>query len=227
MTFLTRLGLFGCVATLTACSSVENRQNVFTVGKAVIGQLSANKPAEPDPNEVARVAQHALTHSTGPLAIYRLEERKAVAIIRPIARNGAYRTWASYGSSERRSVSSRNGVLTATRGLGNDLMSSDIDSLLALVSHRQAGTASIEQRYLDGENQTVTIRSDCTVSRGESEAFTDGTGRTVRVTRMMAQCDQDERRVTNSYLVTDAGEIVQSRHWAGPTMGHSVVQRLR
>ena len=25
MTFLTRLGLFGCVATLAACSSVENR----------------------------------------------------------------------------------------------------------------------------------------------------------------------------------------------------------
>ena len=227
VTFLTRLGLVACVALLAGCSSQSGKQNVFTVGKAVFDQMGSGKQAAPDPKEVARVAQHALDNSDGPLGIYRLEKRNAVSVIRPIARNGAYRTWASYGSSERRSVSSRNGVLTATRGLGNDLMSSSLGGLLDLVARREAGVTDIEQRYLDGENQIVTIRSRCTVARGGQEDFATATGQSIPVTRMTARCQQDSRSLENSYLVTEAGEIVQSRHWAGPTMGYSVIQRLR
>lgn len=227
VTITTRVALLGCVAFLSACSNTQGDENVFTVGKALYQQIKTDPGTAPDPNAVAQVAQHALTNSQGPLAIYRLEKRKAVAVIRPIAENGAYRSWASYGVSDRRSVSSRNGVMTSTRGLGNDLMSSDLSALLALVADRKDGEARIEQRYLDGENQIVTIASDCTVTRGEREHFATPADRHVHVTRMAATCHQDTRSVNNSYLVTDAGNIVQSRHWAGPDFGYSTLQRLR
>lgn len=227
VTCTTRLALFGCVALLTACSNTQGDENVFTVGKALYQNMKTEATTEPDPNAVAQVAQHALANSDGALAIYRLEKRKAVAVIRPIADNGAYRSWASYGVSDRRSVSSRNGILTSTRGLGNDLMSSDLSALLSLVADRKEGTARIEQRYLDGENQIVTIASDCTVTRGDRAHFATPVEPHVQVRRMTAVCRQDTQTVNNWYLVTKSGDIVQSRHWAGPDFGYSTLQRLR
>ena len=223
----TRVALLGCVAFLSACSNTQGDENVFTVGKSLYEQINTESASEPDPQAVAQVAQHALSNSDGPLAIYRLEKRKAVAVIRAIGDNGAHRTWASYGVSDRRSVSSRNGVLTSTRGLGNDLMSSDLSALLALVAGRKAGEARIEQRYLDGENQIVTIASDCVVTRGDRDHFATPGNPHLHVMRMAAACRQDTQTVNNSYLVTDSGSIVQSRHWAGPDMGYSTLQRLR
>lgn len=222
---LPRFALFGCLLVLMACSNERSSENVFSVGKTLITQTKA-KPVAPDPQRVAAVAQAALTTTTGPVALYSLEDRKAVAVLRPIARNGAYQTWASYGSSDRRSATTRNGVLTATRGLGNDLMSSRIEPLLDVVSRREDGVATIQQRYLDGENKIVTLKSDCKITRGETETLAGANG-SIAVVRMTAECWQSDRGVVNSYLVDQNGTILQSRHWAGPTMGYSRIQRLR
>jgi len=222
------LGLIGCAALLVGCSNTQGNQNVFTVGKAVVEALRDTPPeAAPDPAVVARAANQALANTEGPLAIYHLEKHKASAILRPIARNGAYVTWASYGGSERLSVTSKDNVLTATRGLGNDLMSSELDSLLALVTARQDGTAEIRQNYLDGENQTYAITSVCTVRRGDRADVPGATGGSVAATTMTATCRGGGDTIENRYVVSDTGAILRSRHWAGPSMGHSVISRIR
>ncbi|WP_297772943.1 YjbF family lipoprotein [uncultured Roseovarius sp.] len=210
---------------LAACSNQRSSENVFSAAKILLDQ-SGTPPVAPDPKVVSAVAQDALAKTSGPVAVYSLEDRNAVAVLRPIARNGPHQTWASYGSSDRRSASTRNGVLTSTRGLGNDLMSSRIEPLLAVVTQREDGVATIQQRYLDGENQIVTLKSDCKITRAGSETLPVG-GRNVAVVRMTAECWQADRSVTNSYLVDGNGRIVQSRHWAGPTMGYSAIQILR
>lgn len=220
-----RFVLMGSFLVLAACSNQRSSENVFSVGKSLIRQQS-NKPAAPDPQLVSRIAQNALSKTTGPVSVYTLEDRKAVAVLRPIEQNGAHQTWASYGSSDRRSVTTRNGVLVATRGLGNDLMSSRIEPLLDVVAQREYGVATIQQRYLDGENKIVTLKSDCKITRGDSESLAGANG-TASVVRMTAECWQSDRSVVNSYLVDPSGEILQSRHWAGPTMGYSTIRRLR
>ncbi len=223
-----RFGLIGCAALLVGCSNMQGNQNVFTVGKAVVDTLREAPPeSAPDPAIVARVANEALARTEGPVAIYHLEKHKASAVLRPIARNGDYVTWASYTGSERLSVTSKDNVLVATRGLGDDLMSSELEGLLALVKARQDGTAEIRQNYLDGENQTHEVTSVCTVRRGARENVPGATGGQVRATTMTATCRGEDETVENTYVVSDAGEILRSRHWAGPSMGHSVISRLR
>lgn len=219
---LPRLTLLLCAMALAACSNQRSSENVFSVAKTVIQQRRA-QPVAPDPQVVQAVVTDALSNTTGPLALYALEDRKAVAVLRPIARNGDYQTWASYGSSARLSATTLNGVLVSTRGLGNDLMSSRVEPLLEVVSRREDGVATIQQRYLDGENQIVNLKSDCKITRGETETL----GGSVSGVRMTAECWQADRSVVNSYLVDANGTVVQSRHWAGPTMGYSSIQRLR
>lgn len=224
---LLRLAVIGGCALLAACSNQRSAEDPITVARTVIGQLRSAPPqSAPDPRVVAAVAQDALAKTSDSVAVYALEERKAVAILRPVARNGPHITWASYGSSERRSATTQNGVLSATRGLGNDLMSSRLAPLLDVVARREDGVATIRQRYLDGENKTVTLVSDCEITRGDTETLDVG-GRAIPVVRMRAQCWQPERGVDNSYLVDDAGRILESRHWVGPTMGYSTVRLLR
>lgn len=222
---LSRLTLFGCFLALAACSNQRSSENVLSVSKALIKQQRI-KPTAPDPQRVLVVAQHALSNTTGPILLYALEDRKAVSVLRPIAQNGSYQTWAAYGSSERRSISTLNGVLVSTRGLGNDLMSSRLEPLLDVVSRRENGVATIQQRYIDGENKIVNLKSDCKITRGETEALSGGSG-AVSGLRMTAECWQADRSVVNSYLVDRNGSILQSRHWVGPTMGYSSIQRLR
>ena len=222
---LPRLSLLVCAMVLAACSNQRSSENVFTVTKRVIEQRRV-KPAVPDPQVVQAVAIDALAKTTGPVLLYQLEDRKAVAILRPIAQNGAYQPWAAYGSSERLSATTLNGVLVSTRGLGNDLMSSRVEPLLEVVARREDGVATIQQRYLDGENQIVNLKSDCKITRGETEMLASVSG-SVPAVRMTAECWQADRSVENSYLVDANGAVVQSRHWAGPTMGYSTIQRLR
>ncbi|ARE83165.1 Group 4 capsule polysaccharide lipoprotein gfcB, YjbF [Roseovarius sp. EC-HK134] len=222
---LPRLSLLVCAMVLAGCTNQRSSENVFTVTKRLIEQRRA-QPVTPDPKIVQAVATDALSRTTGPVLLYTLEDRKAVAVLRPIAENGAYQTWASYGSSERLSATTLNGVLVSTRGLGNDLMSSRVEPLLEVVSRREDGVATIQQRYLDGENQIVNLKSDCKITRGETEAVTSVAG-SVQGVRMTAECWQANRSVVNSYLVDANGAVVQSRHWAGPTMGYSTIQRLR
>ncbi|EAQ24216.1 YjbF family lipoprotein [Roseovarius sp. 217] len=210
---------------LAACSNQRSSENVFSVAKSLINQQRV-KPVAPDPQLVSSVAMKALANTTGPVALYALEDRKAAAVLRPIEQNGPHQTWASYGSSDRRSATTRNGVLVATRGLGNDLMSSRIEPLLDVVTRRENGVAKIQQRYLDGENKIVTLKSDCKITRGDTETLAGANG-TASVVRMTAECWQSDRSVVNSYLVDSSGRILQSRHWAGPTMGYSAIQRLR
>ena len=223
-----RLALIGCCGVLAACSNKQGDQNVFTVGKAVVGTLRDAPPAAPpDPAVVARVAGHALANTKGPVAVYHLEKRKSSAILRPVAVNGDHVTWASYTSTDRLSVVSRNNVLTSTRGLVNDLMSSELDALLRLVSSRRDGQAEIRQNYLDGEDLTYSIVSVCSVTRGATDRKAMGDGRHIPVTRMTARCQAGGEAVLNTYLVTRGGAILESRHWAGPTMGHGVISRIR
>ena len=57
-------------------------------------------------------------------------------------------------------------MISATRGLGFDLMSTDVDGVLDLVTSRSEGTVQYVQRYLDGDIQTQERESTCEVTRG-------------------------------------------------------------
>ncbi len=123
------------------------------------------------------------------------------------ARNGDHVTWRAPDGS---ALVTRDGALTATFGLGYDLLSADVSDTLGLIRSRRAGSATRVHRYLDGENQVITRAFLCEVE------FPGGAGdfRRVRET-----CNGADITFENSYVLAADGRIVTSRQWVGPRIG--------
>lgn len=210
---------------LAACSSGREDVNALSFVKSVTAPKAA--PVVEDPAQVQAAVNEALNVLDGPLALATFEKTKNNVILRQIASNGPYRTWTSWSrDTERRSITTRNGMITATRGLRNDLMSSEIDETLSLVSSRSSGNANRVQRYLDGENQIVELRANCSVSRGGSTKVQVGAINRMTV-EMIENCQAGDRSFRNIYRVDSQGRVVQSVQWLSDFYGLTVVQALR
>lgn len=217
------IALFATLA-LAACSNNSNNFDWMGVVKSSFTPQQKIKPS--DQQAVAQSLSKAMANSDGPVALLHLKKTETTTVLRQIETNGAYRTWAAYGSSERRSVTTKGGLITATRGLGSDLMSSDVNGVLPLITHRQNGSAKRVQRYLNGENIIYEIVADCTVARGPAQAFKIGT-RSQNATQMTVHCTAPDHEFTNTYLVSSGGRILQAQQWLSPLYGHAFMQHLR
>ncbi|SFE72541.1 YjbF family lipoprotein [Roseivivax sediminis] len=92
----------------------------------------------------------------------------------------------------------RGGLLVATRGLGDDLMSTDVSDLAALMSAGEDGLAERFQSRLDGEGQTVLESYVCTVTVSGMRVSEDCTGMT-------------EDFVNTYRIVPESGAVLSSR----------------
>ncbi len=209
---------------VAACSSERPDTPGFDIARSLIKPKVEGTVS--DPQQIASAASASLEAISGPLALATFEKTSNSVVLREIETNGPYRTWANVGSSERRSISTRNGILTSTRGLNNDLMSSDVSQTLALLSSRSSGTATRVQRYLDGENQITAITATCTISRGKDARVQVG-----EIDRMAAEmterCTSDIQDFTNIYRVDSSGRVLQSVQWFNEFYGVTVIQQLR
>ncbi len=207
------LGL-GCMALVAGCSNApDNQVTAGTIGKSIFkGRKAA--PARSAQQIAADVAK-ALAATDAPLILLAIPERQAVTVMQELEQNGGYDT---YGTADRRSVTLRGGLISGTRGLGNDIMSSDIDAVRALVSARRAGTAQRVMRYLDGEDLTIAKISTCNVRVTDADA---------RITHVSETCHGSGSDFTNTYQVTSDGRIVQSRQWHSPLIQYLTIQTLR
>ena len=126
----------------------------------------------------------------------------------------------------------RNGVLTATRGLRNDMLSSS-----ALVRETggamgPAGGATGARHYefaaLDNRSQAFTLA--CTVSDLGLETI-EIIELTYQTRHLQERCesgpDGEYGVVVNDYWIDSrSGQLWQSRQWAGPTTGYLRIRQL-
>lgn len=163
-----------------------------------------------------------LASNPRPMMTVDIEDRIA-GFVSLIEVNGAYRT---FGNSARQAVIFRNGVLSGTRGMGADLMSTSIGTS-GLIAARRNGQAMRVNRYLDGEGKTTEARFSCTVTVGESKSvgqgLVKGSGRLV--TENCAATDGF--KISNSYVVSGGGQVLWSRQWIGPDHGYAVIAPIR
>ncbi|KMK65394.1 YjbF family lipoprotein [Puniceibacterium sp. IMCC21224] len=158
-----------------------------------------------------------------PLAMVTIEKRKGQALMLEVEQNGPYRT---YATADRQSFTLRGGILTATRGIGDDLMSTDNAGLVQLVQARRDGTAPYILRLLDGENITRTLNFTCEVFSEGSESYALGQI-SANATKMIANCTGDMKPFTDTFLVDGSGHVIEARQWVGETTEYITVQALR
>lgn len=224
--FLVGLAL---ASTLVLPSCTSNKSEVTLLAAADLVKTAFRPPKlEINPARLSRNAAKALATS-GPddaLATIQLPSVKGQSVLRVIETNGAYTTWGAWGTSDRRTVTTKNGIITATRSIPPDLMSADVDGVLALVTRREEGTVLYTQRYLDGNHKEIEAKTTCVVSRGYEKTVEYGQIRQPAL-QMFSSCVAQNRQFVDLYMVSNAGRILQSRQWVGPKLGFATFQMLR
>lgn len=152
---------------LGACGNLqEDYRQAFAY--AVTSNFSKGEPpAKLTQQGVAAV----LAQTPLPAIVVNFEQRESQAMMFEIERNGSYRT---YANAQRISVTLRGGLITSTRGVGGDLMSSDSQELLPVLQSRSRGIADYNVRYLNSEDITYTYSYTCAVHPGEPTQIVSG-----------------------------------------------------
>ena len=119
-----------------------------------------------------------------------------------------------------------NGFLVSTRGLGEDLMSSQVaDAQRAVLSGGQSGSHPRIHAYLNGFNKIRYTTFLCeTSSRQEVIDLSSGTRRSM--SRVEEACANPSRGFTNIYWLVDGGTVRKSRQWVGEEVGYMELERL-
>ena len=222
------------------------RTTGLLIGAAMLSVLAgcSNNPA---PLDLRGLARDALQNMSGqapaaaPLAAPEavLAATEASVIVMETARgdrlyllglrdNGPYRT---YVTATRQTLTLRDGMITGTRGLGQDMMASDSAEVTALLRKGRPGQASRRLEVLDGDDRTRVIVLDCVIAKGGTGLTPLATplpaGRPMTETCTGSQGDAAGLRFTNHYLIDRAGRIILSRQWLPSLTGPVDLQILR
>lgn len=160
----------------------------------------------------------------GPLSSLIMLRNNESAVLLYAGTNRGYERWATPSGQ---TVTVRDGVVTATRGLNFDLMSSAADGTMQLVRRRASGNVNRIYRYLNGEDKEVDYPARCSIAPQGAETVVLPTGARVATTKMRESCVAEERRIENTYWVAGSGEVVKSRQWISAEVGEMVIQKLR
>lgn len=204
---------------LTACGPMAEN----TLGANLLrGQIAKAKGASAAPQPAAVPAIDPATAAPGEVLIVTIMNRAAVAPLTKIAQNDGTVTWVSPGKV---SLTLKDGILIATRGLNEDLMGADVAGVRAALA-AGGGTATRTHSFLDSEDQIYLSRVNCAITRDGVEEIAAATGIRSAI-KYTEQCDSDTFVFTNTYwLDAPGGNIVQSRQAVAPTSGFLQINPL-
>lgn len=124
------------------------------------------------------------------------------------------------------SLTTRDGVLIATRGLGNDMISSTAGPIRAALRARSNGQGARRQVYSALDNKPVTLNLACEIADLGAETIVI-VERRHSTKHLRETCVVDGGTVVNDYWIDSAGPVVwRSRQWAGPYIGYVQFNQL-
>ena len=138
----------------------------------------------------------------------------------PLGQNAGVVTWAN---PEYQTLALRDGVILATRGFGNDLMSAEAPTALAL---RQGSGSTRRVHYvLDGADQTQTQTYTCQLSVSKGKTI-NVLGLTYTTEKVQEVCEGDAGGFTNLYWFDKTGIIRQSQQVREPGVEKMQLQMI-
>lgn len=149
-----------------------------------------------------------------------LSESGAQAVLGPVSRSGEVIVWQTLDGI---TLAFRGGMLTGTRGLGDDLMSADVSGDVAML--RGDGVTGYHphiRSYLDGEDQIVFRSYQCHRVTQAQDTKPDGTN----LRRIEMRCISPQDSFTNFYWLDGAGSVTRSRQWVSPQIGYMETESI-
>lgn len=206
--------------TLTGCG---NDPESFASARLVQGivtertsSVRGTAPAAP-PKLTREILSQVLT----PVMVVRVASRGQQALIGQVETNGDVETWSTVDDI---TISFRNGVVVATRGLGADLMAAAGPSGRQLVS--SGSDFSRIHTTLNGLDQPVKRELFCKTSHQGVQNI-DIVEISYRATHIVETCTTDGGSIQNDYWIDTAGKIRKSRQWIGQEIGYLEIEDLR
>lgn len=200
------------LATLSGCGN-QSASTGVTVVQKLRTSLSARKQVPLTTADLrARLTPEVHAQIGRPVMITELPKIKVASVIIYTEENAGYVTWLTPDSV---GVTTYAGLVTATRGIGFDLMSADVsDAYRALTGKKTASTGRRIHRYLDGEDKIVPIRFDCSYIRQPDRNGFFAT----------ESCVSGKTRIENQYWLDKKRRIVKSVQWMGQRNGYILTE---
>lgn len=147
----------------------------------------------------------------------------AVAVLAPVAQNRDVTVWQTLDGI---TLSFRRGVLVATRGLGDDLMSADVEGDINLL-HATGGDGYYPhiRSYLDGEDQTVFQSYQCRRT-GQATTSVELANQVTSARRIEVLCISPEQEFTNIFWLNGMGRVIKSRQWVSVAVQYMETERV-
>lgn len=215
---------------LSACGNAPDMggglQASASAARGMIEQRRAGREAQPlQPTAGFPGLDPALIAGrSDPMMGAYLPARAAVSGLVPVGQNGPHATWQTADGIAVTLLGG--GLVSSTRGMGDDLHASDAAQSAALVAAGRAGTAARRHVYLDGVYRPQELRLTCTIApRGAEVLVLNGQRRPV--VRIDEHCQGQGQDFTNTYWRDARGPLIrQSTQWLGPSLGVIHLQRL-
>lgn len=210
---------------LAACGS-DRPEGGLTLG-SVLGPVApktpapvaAAAPAKVDPSVVAE-GRKLLEAGGKPIISVADPSIGFASLMTPIGENGTVTTWAN---PEYQTLALRDGVLLATRGLPDDLMSAEAPTAAELA--RGTGSHRRVHHLLDGADQSRRLTFDCALSVSPSETIIV-LGKAYATRVVGESCEGPSGRLENRYWFDAAGAIRQSHQMRAPGRKPLVLQAV-
>lgn len=222
---LMRCGALGLLVLMMGCASgTEDVPLQVEIAKQTRAAIQARREG---PAKLPPVTRAQLDALDAPALEVRLERQDLAAYLfvsgeRNEGARGQVQVWRT---GDNASITLRNGVLVATRGIGNDILSSTVQVSGSLPGPSQGGTHVQLIRAGDLEERRLAMACEL-IDRGP--ASIEIVQRRHATRHLQQKCQASTGEVTNDFWVDNrAGVVWQSRQWAGPEIGYLRVRLLR
>ncbi len=129
-------------------------------------------------------------------------------------------------SADGATVTTDNGILIASRGMGDDLMGS-VAPIPPWINLKTNGGAYIRQlSYLDGSNKIYSLNLKCEIKKIHKKTRITVWNASFKVNNYEEVCTDTKRLIRNTYHVGNDGVVRESYQYHSDTLGYIMLQRL-
>lgn len=186
---------------------------------------SAGQVVTPDDRpSAAAIGRASYQAVPGPLLFINLPVSGAAAPMVPFGDNRGVRTWST---AEKQTLTLRGGIVTSTRGLGDDLMQARVDPVARALAAGSGTAVARVTWHLDGNDRFILRRFSCDLRTEGRETITLVSGERIDATRVTETCAYEGESFVNTYWKQGNGTVRRSRQWISPIVGHAEIEILR
>ncbi len=223
-----RFAVFGLVAALAACSGGKDADptqlQLLNAARESAGRLVAGGQAAAARPALTRALLEQVDNAVLEVAV----ERRDISafLFRVLERGdsdpGRIETWTT--EDQKVTITTRNGMLIATRGLGGDLLSSAVQTEADRPGPAGGGAHVQMIRDLDNRERAVALSCELVDLGPETLDIVEWR---LATRHLQQRCQGAGGRIENDYWVDPrAGVVWKSRQWAGPHLGYLRLRRL-